>query len=369
MDFQIIELLQSVLIVSGIATFLAILMVIADATIGNYGVMNLVINKEHKYKVEGGRTLLNTLKEEGIFIPSACGGRGSCGLCKCKVTTGGGEYLPTELTFITKEEQKEGIRLSCQIKVKRDFEIEIPEELFSVKEFKTKVVSIKDLTHDIKEVLLELLEPSEIDFKAGQFVQVQVPEYEFSSESVYRAYSISSSSLIKNSVELEIRYVPNGICTTYVHKYLKEGDILTATGPYGEFYLRDTDADIICVAGGSGMAPIKSILHHIEEKKITRKVTYIFGAQGKRDLFLLDKMKEFEEKIPNFRFIPALSHASPEEKWEGETGKVTEVLAKYLSDGTNTEAYLCGSPGMINAVIEVLKSKGVREDKIYYDKF
>ncbi|HSW61022.1 MAG TPA: 2Fe-2S iron-sulfur cluster binding domain-containing protein [bacterium] len=369
MDFQFAELLQSVLIVSGIATFLAVLMVIADATIGNYGIMNLIINKEHKHSVEGGKTLLNTLKEEGVFIPSACGGRGSCGLCKCKVTAGGGDYLPTELTFITKEEQKEGIRLSCQLKVKRDIEIEIPEELFNVKEFRTKVSSIKDLTHDIKEVRLELLDPKEINFTAGQFVQIQVPEYELTNEPVYRAYSVSSDSVIRNSVELEIRYVPNGICTTYVHKYLKEGDVLTITGPYGDFYLRDTNADIVCVAGGSGMAPIKSILHHIAEKKIDRKVTYIFGAQGKRDLFLLDEMKEFEKKIPTFRFVPALSNASPEDKWEGETGKVTEVLAKYLSDGSNTEAYLCGSPGMINAVIEVLKSKGVKEENIYYDKF
>lgn len=369
MDFQIIELLQSVLIVSGIATFLAILMVIADATIGNYGIMNLTINKEHKHSVEGGKTLLNTLKEEGVFIPSACGGRGSCGLCKCKVAAGGGEYLPTELTFITKEEQKEGIRLSCQLKVKRDIEIEIPEELFNVKEFKAKVSSITDLTHDIKEVMLELLDPKEINFTAGQFVQIQVPEYELTKEPVYRAYSVSSNSIIKNSVELEIRYVPNGICTTYVHKYLKKGDILTITGPYGEFYLRDTDADIVCVAGGSGMAPIKSILHHIAEKGINRKVTYIFGAQGKRDLFLLDEMKAFEKKIPTFKFIPALSNSSPEDKWEGETGKVTDVLVKYLADGSNTEAYLCGSPGMINAVIEVLKSKGVKEEKIYYDKF
>lgn len=369
MDFQIVELLQSILIVSGIATVLAILMVIADATIGNYGIMNLLINKEHKHSVEGGKTLLNTLKEEGVFIPSACGGRGSCGLCKCKVTSGGGDYLPTELSFITKDEQKEGIRLSCQIKVKRDFEIEIPEELFNVKEFKAKVASIKDLTHDIKEVRFQLLEPNEINFKAGQFVQVQVPEYEFSNESVYRAYSISSSSTEKGIVELEIRYVNNGICTTYVHKYLKEGDILTLTGPYGEFYLRNTDADIVCVAGGSGMAPIKSLLHQIEEQKIERKVTYIFGAQGRRDLFLLERMKEFEKNIPTFRFVPALSNASPEDNWDGETGKVTEVLAKYLSDGTNTEAYLCGSPGMINAVIEVLKSKGVKEENIYYDKF
>jgi len=369
MEFQVFELVQSILIVSGIATFLAVLMVIADATIGNYGEMELVINKEHKHIVEGGGTLLNTLKEQGVFIPSACGGRGSCGLCKCKVTEGGGDYLATELTYIDKEEQAENIRLSCQLKVKRNIEIEIPEELFNVKEFKTKVASIRDLTHDIKEVRLKLLEPNEITFKAGQFVQVQVPEYELSDESVYRAYSISSASSEKGVVELEIRLVPNGICTTYVHNHLKEGDELTVTGPYGDFYLRDTDADIVCVAGGSGMAPIKALLHHIEESKITRNIIYIFGAQGRRDLFLLEKMKEFEEKIPNFKFIPALSNATPEDNWDGETGKVTDVLAKYLEDGSNTEAYLCGSPGMINAVIEVLKSKGVKEEKIYYDKF
>ncbi len=369
MEFQISELVISVLVVSGIATFLAVLMVIADATIGNYGSMELTINKDRKLTVEGGGTLLNTLKEAGIFIPSACGGRGSCGLCKCKVTEGGGDHLPTELTFISKDEQKLGIRLSCQLKVKRNMSLEIPEELFNVKEYKAKVSSIKDLTHDIKEVRLELLEPREINFIAGQFVQIQVPEYELSSESVYRAYSVSSSPSMKNAVELEIRYVPNGICTTYVHKHLKVGEILTITGPYGEFYLRDTDAEIICVAGGSGMAPIKSILHHMAEKGINRKAAYIFGAQGKRDLFLLDEMKEFETKLPDFRFIPALSNLAPGEEWTGETGKVTEVLARVLTDGSNTEAYLCGSPGMIDATVAILKSKGVKEDKIYYDKF
>lgn len=369
MEFQIAELVQSVLIVSGIATFLAVLMVIADATIGNYGTMELTINKDRKLTVDGGKPLLNTLKEAGIFIPSACGGRGSCGLCKCKVTEGGGDYLPTELTFISKEEQTQGIRLSCQLKVKRDMHLEIPEELFNVKEYKAKVASIRDLTHDIKEIRLEFLDPKEIDFIAGQFIQIQVPEYELSTESVYRAYSVSSSPSVHNAVELEIRYVQNGICTTYVHKHLKVGEILTITGPYGEFYLRDTDADIVCVAGGSGMAPIKAILHHMAEKNIQRKATYIFGAQGKRDLFLLDEMKEFEKKLPNFLFVPALSNLTQEDEWTGERGRVTEVLAKLLSDGSNTEAYLCGSPGMIDATVAVLKSKGVKEDKIYYDKF
>jgi Na+-transporting NADH:ubiquinone oxidoreductase subunit F len=364
-----LQILIGVGAICGITTVLAVLMMIADATVANYGTVNITINDSKQLRVQGGRPLLSSLMGEKIFIPSACGGRGSCGLCKVKVKSEAGEYLPTELPWIGEEERMENIRLSCQLKLKKDISIWIPEELFNVQEYKTRVVSIKDLTYDIKQIILALIEPPEINFRAGQYIQFEVPEYELSPEPVYRAYSMASQPSRKNEVELEIRLVPNGICTTYVFNYLKEGDIVTINGPYGEFYLRDSSRDILFIAGGSGMAPIKSMLYDMAEKNINRKATYFFGARSRRDLFLIEEMKELEGSLKGFRFIPALSNPQPEDNWSGETGLITEVLDRYISSGENTEAYLCGSPGMIDAAINVLTKKGIPEEFIYYDKF
>ncbi len=361
--------LYSVGALSALSVFLAVLMVIADNTIGNYGQVTITVNEDEKMEVAGGRALLGTLMEQKLFIPSACGGRGSCGLCKVKVESDVGDYLATELPWITEEERKDNIRLSCQLKVKKDLSIRIPEELFNVKEYKTQVERIRDLTHDIKEVTLALKDPDSIKFRAGQYVQFEVPEYELTSERIYRAYSVASPPSTTGEVELEIRLVPNGICTTYVHEHLQEGEEVTINGPYGEFFLRDTDREIFCIAGGSGMAPIKSILHDMLDKGIDRKVTYFFGAVQKRDLFLVEEMRELETKLPRFRFVPALSGPKPEDEWDGETGLITEVLDRHVENAGEAEAYLCGSPGMIDASIAVLQKKGVPEELIYYDKF
>jgi Na+-transporting NADH:ubiquinone oxidoreductase subunit F len=216
---------------------------------------------------------------------------------------------------------------------------------------------------------MSLKEPARIKFKAGQFIQFEVPEYELTSERVYRAYSISSQPSRDNEIELEIRLVPGGICTTYVFEHLKVGDTVTINGPYGHFYLQDTGAKILFVAGGTGNAPIKSILYDMLEKGIQREAVYFFGARSKCDLFLVDEMREMEKNLPNFRYIPSLSQPQPEDDWKGEVGRVTDVIERHIDSGEDTEAYLCGSPGMIEAVVEVLKNKGIPEEKIYYDKF
>jgi Na+-transporting NADH:ubiquinone oxidoreductase subunit F len=366
---MIASLALSVAIITFISVALALLMVIADATVGNYGNAKITINNDMVLEVEGGQPLLKALTTEGIFIPSSCGGRGSCGLCKVQVLEGAPDYLPTELPHLTAEEKEQNIRISCQIKVKNDLSIQIPEELFLVKQFTTKVDSIRDLTHDIKEVRLKLIEPKGIEMKAGQYVQFEVPEYELTDESVYRAYSMASPPSQKDCVELEIRLVPNGICTTYVHQHLKEGDEVFINGPYGEFFLRDTDRDIIFIAGGSGMAPIKSILLDMAETGNQRKAQYFFGARSKRDLFLLDEMKELETKMANFKFVPALSEPQPEDNWDGEVGLITDVVHRMVEKAPDAEAYLCGSPGMIDACIKVLTDLGVPEEHIYFDKF
>ena len=355
--------------VCGISTFLAVLMVVADATIANYGEVKISVNDEKEYVVQGGKPLLVALRDQQLFIPSACGGRGSCGLCKVKVHSGAGDILPTELPWLDDQERATSVRLACQLKVKQDFTIEIPAELFNVRQFETEVVSIKDLTYDIKEVTFRLIDPADIEFKAGQYVQIEVPGYELVDEPVYRAYSVASAPGSNRSVELEIRLVPDGICTTFVHKYLKEGDRVTLNGPYGDFFLRESDRDIIFIAGGSGMAPVKSILLNMIDKGVERKTQYFFGGKAMKDLFLLDEMKSCETKLPNFEFIPALSEPDPDDDWTGQTGLITEVVDRLVKRADEKEAYLCGSPNMIDACVEVLLQKGVTEDRIFYDKF
>ena len=357
------QLLIGIGAISAVTTVLAVIMVIADATIANYGDVQIKINNDKEVTVEGGRPLLSSLMEEKIFIPSACGGRGSCGMCKVKVTSDVGDYLPTELPWISDEEKAANIRLSCQLKLKKDIVIQIPEELFNVREYECEVASLVDLTYDIKQVILRLKEPGEINFKAGQYVQFQVPEYELTAESVYRAYSMASQPSRHNEAELEIRLVPNGICTTYVFEHLKEGDTVIINGPYGDFHLRETDARIVFIAGGSGNAPIKSMLYNMLETNTPREALYVFGAREVRDLFLVDEMKELESNLANFRYIPALSEPLPEDNWKGETGLITDVLDRNITSGENTEAYLCGSPGMIDAAVAVLTKNGIPEDK------
>jgi Na+-transporting NADH:ubiquinone oxidoreductase subunit F len=355
---------------AAIAAVLALLLAVADATIANYGQVKISINGGSKeLTVEGGRPLLSTLGAEGIFIPSACGGRGSCGLCKLGVKSGAGEYAPTELPWITEADRKNSVRLSCQVKVKRDVEILVPEELFSIKQYETTVASIRNLTYDIKEVTLELKDSQALEFEAGKYVQFVVPAYELTPDPVYRAYSISSPPSRQNALELEIRLVPNGICTTYVFQHLKVGDTVKINGPYGDFHLRDSDRDIIFVAGGSGMAPIKSMLLDMAERGIQRKATYFFGARTVRDLFLVEEMRELEKKLPNFKFMPALSNPDPNDNWDGEKGLITDVLSRHFERLDHHEAYLCGSPGMIDASIKVFKAKGLPEELIFYDKF
>lgn len=363
------EVLTTVSIISGISIFLAALLTIAERFLLNYGTCKIIINKDKELEVKGGNHLLGSLLQNDIFIPSACGGRGSCGLCKVKVISGGGPLLPTETPYLSREEQENNIRLACQVRIRSDVEIEIPDELFNIREYTTMVERIEELTYDTKAVFLRLPEGEEMNFKAGQYVQIKIPQYGNNPEEVYRAYSIASSPSDKGLIQLIIRKVPHGISTTYVFDHLKEGDRLDLNGPYGDFYLRDSDREMICIAGGSGLAPIKSILHYLAENNIRRKASFFFGCVAKRDLYYVDEMKAFEEKIPDFRFIPALSAPEEGDNWAGETGLITEVVDRHITDGSEMEAYLCGSPGMIDACIEVLRRKGVPEDRIYYDKF
>lgn len=362
-------ILMTTLTISGITGILALLLSVANRTIANYGEMKLTINNEKEYTVEGGDSLLSTLIEEEIFIPSACGGKGSCGYCKVKVTEGGGDILPTELGYVTPEEQKAGIRLSCQLKVKTELKIEIPEELFNVKQFDYTVSSMEDVTDKIRHLKLQLPENASIDFKPGQYVQILTPVYKESDEEVYRAYSIASSPVNRNAIELLIGYVPEGICTTYIHKYLKKNDTLTIVGPFGDFYYRDTDREMVMVGIGTGMAPLLSILRYMRDHGIQRRGTFYFGARTRKDLFLTEEIDAISRELKDIEVVYTLSRPTPECNWEGPVGRVNDLLDQRLGDCSELEAYLCGSPLMIDAVMDVFQTKGFPMEHVHYDKF
>jgi Na+-transporting NADH:ubiquinone oxidoreductase subunit F len=361
-------------VVSGLSAALALVIAILDRFLNDYGIVKIDINGGKKaLEVKGGSPLLSTLAGQGLFVPSACGGKGSCGACKVKVLSDVGPHLPTELPYLSPEEQAANVRLACQIKLKKDIAISIPEELFSVKKYKARVERIVDVTYDIKETLFKL--DGEIEFTPGQYVQLQVPAYGEFEGGTQRAYSMSSKPADRGRVELLVRLVPGGIATTWVHKFLKEGDSVELVGPFGEFRVRDTDATMVCVAGGSGMAPFKSMLYHMfETGEFPQKdIWYFFGARSKRDMFYLDELADLAGKWPRFHFVPALSEPAGEDAWEGEKGLITDVLERYLKGRMDPakpkEGYLCGSPGMIAACTNVMTRNGIALEKIYYDKF
>lgn len=359
-------------IVALLASVLALIISILDKKVNNYGDVEININNGKKIlNVKGGDKLLTTLSSQGIFIPSACGGKGGCGACKCEISTDVGPILPTEKPYLSPEDIKKNIRLSCQIKVKKNLNLFIPEELFNVKEFSGVVEEINDLTYDIKEVVVSIGEES-IEFVSGRYIQLVVPPYGKIKESTQRAYSISSKPSEKNKVAMLIRLIPDGIVTTWVHNYMKVGEKLKLIGPFGDFEKSDSKSIMVCIAGGSGMAPFQSMFHDMLEKGETdREVWYFFGARTTKDLFFLDEFKEIEKKWTNFHFIPALSASLPDEDWDGEKGLITDVLDKYLNSkidpSKHREGFLCGSPGMIGACNNILNHNGIKD--IFYDNF
>ena len=348
---------------------LAALLILAERKILNYGTCTISINDgRREIETQGGTSLLSSLASHDIFVPSACGGRGSCAYCKLKVLEGGGPIGPVEVPYLSPEEEADQVRLSCQVKIRNDLAITIPEELFSVKKFEGVLERKRALTHDIVELRILLKEPDVIDFEAGQYVQLESEEYK-GRDSVMRAYSISSVPSDRQHIELIIRKVPDGILTTWVFDYLHEGQTVRFSGPYGQFCLSDTKAPNIFIAGGSGMAPIWSMIQHMKEKGIDRQTTYFFGALTQKDLFYVDELHALQEELPWFTFIPALSNEPEDSDWVGERGLITDVVAKYFPDSANHEGYLCGSPGMIDACIVVLTEGKMPEESIYYDKF
>ena len=366
---MIAAVLLSVLFLTLAGQALAGLLLLAERYILDYGTCTIDINNgRKKLEAAGGGTLLAALAENDIFIPSACGGRGSCAYCKVQVAEGGGAPGPIEEPYLTEEDLAQSVRLSCQVKLRGDLRVVVPEHLFSIRRFRGQVEHKRPLTHDILELRINLREPAEIEFRAGQYIQLESREYR-GRPAVMRAYSISSPPSDSRAVETVVRLVPDGICTTWVFEELNEGDPVQFSGPYGDFMLTDSDRPCLFIAGGSGMAPIRSMLRDMREKGNRRPVIYFFGAVTQADLFYLEDLCALERDEDWFTFVPCLSGEPPDSDWTGERGRVTEALERNVPDASPYEAFLCGSPGMIDAAVKVLAARGMAESRIYYDKF
>ncbi len=399
----------SVVVFSSFILFLVGILMIAEKKLVAQGKIKLLINddEEKSPEVNAGGNLLSVLAEQKIFLPSACGGGGTCGMCKCQIIEGGGDVLPTEKTHLTRKEIADDWRIACQVKIKQDMKIHIPEEIFSIQKFECEIISNENVATFIKELKLRLPEGQHMDFKAGGYIQIYIPPYnlkytefdveeEYRSdwdkyklwdlkssydEEIYRAYSMANYPAEKDIVMLNVRIatpppnknVPPGIASSYIFN-LKPGDKVTVSGPYGEFFIKDSNREKIYIGGGAGMAPMRSHLFHLFKTMNTDiKVSFFYGARSLREMFYDDEFQEIKKKFPNFSYTVALSEPLPEDNWKGSTGFIHQIMQdEYLSkheDPSEIEYYLCGPPMMIDAVNRMLYNMGVDEEMIAYDVF
>ena len=377
------------------------------------GNVKISINDERELEVKPGNSLLQTLAEEQIFLPSACGGKGNCGMCKCQVLEGGGSILPTEKGFFSYKEQLDHWRLGCQVKVREDLKIHINPQIFGIKKWECTVVSNRNVATFIKEFIVKLPEGEHLDFLSGGYIQIDVPKCDVKYSNIevdekyrkdwekfhmfdlvmhnpepqFRAYSMANHPAENNIIMLNVRIatppfdrknggfmkVNPGVCSSYIYS-LKPGDKVTISGPYGEFHIKDTQKEIIFIGGGAGMAPMRShILDLFLTKHTQRKVSYWYGGRSLRELFYIDDFKKIEAENPNFKFNIALSSPLPEDNWNGYVGNIHEVLMEnYLKNHPEPEEieyYLCGPPMMTKAVLTMLDNLGVAKENILFDDF
>ena len=390
------------------------LLLYAKAKLTPGGTVQLRINGEQTLTVAPGSSILSTLSNHKIFLPSACGGGGTCGMCKCRVTSGGGQILPTETGFFTRKQQQSQWRLGCQVKVREDLEVVIPEEVLGVKKWECEVVSNRNVATFIKEFVVKLPEGEALKFKSGGYVQIDVPKCSVNfqkeievapeyredwdkmkiwdlcmknPEPTFRAYSMANHPAEGNTVMLNIRIatppwdrakggfmkVNPGVCSSYLFSR-KPGDKVTVSGPYGEFFLRNTQNEMLFVGGGAGMAPMRSHLFHLfHTLKTSRKVSFWYGARSKREIFYEEEFRAIEKAFPNFTFHIALSEPLPSDNWRGPVGFIHQVIFNnYLQHHEapeDVEYYLCGPPLMTNAVTEMLDNLGVAAENVMFDDF
>lgn len=377
------------------------------------GKVKITINGEKVVETDPGSTLLSTMSVEKIFLPSACGGGGTCGMCHVQVNSGGGSILPTEKGFFTRKQQADNWRLGCQVKVREDMDIHVAPEIFGIKKWECEVVSNHNVATFIKEFVVRLPEGENLDFRSGGYIQIDVPkivvnfkdmevEEEYrdewnkfnmwdlqmkNPEPIYRAYSMANHPAEGNIVMLNIRIatppwdrkkggfmnVNPGICSSYIFSR-KPGDKVTVSGPYGEFFIKDTKREMMFIGGGAGMAPMRShIFDQFETQKTDRKATFWYGGRSKRELFYLDHFERIEKANPNFKFKVALSEPQEEDNWEGYTGFIHQVIydnyLKQHPEPEDIEYYLCGPPMMNDAVLKMLDNLGVPNEMIMFDDF
>ena len=327
--------------------------------------LNVKINGKKTICADKGVNLRELLSGNGIEL-GVCQGRGVCGRCKIK-TNAKTALTEREEKKLDKSQIDEGYRLACQITLESDIKMELDESLMPLQEFTATCSAIVPLTEDIKLYRLNMPKGEELGYEPGQYILLSVPEYEHSECSVTRTFSIASDPADKTKFELIIRRTPNGICTRYLFENLKVGEVLEFQGPGGDFALTKSTCPAVMIAGGSGMSSIRNILFQIKNQQNRRKILYFFGVETEKQLYLLDEMKEFEDSIPNFKFIPVVN--KPTDNWTGETGLVTDAVHRHFESLAEAEAFLCGSPGMINASIEVMKKIGLTKEHIYFDAF
>ncbi|MBN2449836.1 MAG: 2Fe-2S iron-sulfur cluster binding domain-containing protein [Lentisphaeria bacterium] len=356
--------LQAIGVMAVIGGALAVLLLLADRFLCNYGPCQVRINEEEPFTVQGGGKLLDALYDRRIFIPSACGGQGTCGFCKVQVLEGGGPVLPTELPFLEETELTAGTRLACQVKIRDDIRIRVKEEFLHIQEFRSEVVTATMVTPDTREIHLRLIEPAEIDFRPGQYVQVFVPG---TRDKTFRAYSIASPPSRRDAVELLVRLIPGGLGSGYLHR-VQPGEEVRFTGPYGEFQL-DPGMELVCIGGGCGMAPMRSILRHVAEETPDRKAWLFFGARTAEQVMYHSDFASLAERAQGLEVHYALSEPESSPDWTGETGFIHESADRFLKDGEGKQVFLCGPPPMIKAAIEVLTAKGIPRERIFYDEF
>ncbi len=345
---------------------LTVLLLLAERLLVNYGPCEIRVNEEDPFTVEGGGTLLDALYQQRIFIPSACGGQGTCGFCKVTVRDGGGPVLPTELPYLSRRERAEGVRLACQVKVKQPMTLHVREDYLNVQEFTARVAAARRVTHDVRELVLDLLTPEAIEFRPGQYVQIRVPTRD---EPTYRAYSISSPPSQTGRIELLVRLIPGGLGSTYLHR-VAVGEELVFTGPYGEFVLdQEPRTVLVCVGGGCGMAPMRSILRHVRDLDPDRECWLFFGARTTRDVMYLEEFRRLAETMPNLHVHYALSEPDGQADWTGETGFIHESVRAHIDPDGPKQAFLCGPPPMIEATRKVLRDKNVPDEKVFFDEF
>ena len=405
------EILLGVGMFTGIVLALVTVILLARKLLVPSGLVTLEINDDPSKTLEvpmGGK-LLQTLADKKIFVPSACGGGGSCGQCKVQVLEGGGEILPTELGHMSRREVRDHWRLACQTPVKQNMKLQINPEIFSVQKWECTVKSNRNVATFIKELVLELPQGEHVDYRAGGYIQIECdphtvaykdfdidPEYHGDwdkynlwqyvstcTEHVTRAYSMASYPAEKGIVMLNVRIasppprmpnVPPGLMSSYIFS-LKPGDKVTISGPYGEFFVNEkSDSEMIYVGGGAGMAPLRSqIFDELLTKNCQRKISYWYGARSLREVFYADEFDKLAEKFPNFSWHLALSDPLPEDNWKGPTGFIHQCLYDlYLKDHPapeDCEYYMCGPPMMTGAVVKLLDSLGVERENIYFDDF